>query len=493
MSGNVSILNISLGDLVRDPRLQCRATIDEDVVAEYAEAMQSGAVLPPIKAVRDTLGGRFLVVDGWHRLGAHELLAESEPGRQAAVEVTEGDFRLALQMAVRANGDHGLRRTHDDKRRAVRVLLQDEEWCGLSTRDLGQMARVSHAFVGQVRKHYGVKKGEVLTEDRIEEVDGDLPQRWKELIKYSWQEPLVRAVRCARDISALRRATKSHSVPEEATRMRLEELGDGVPWPWEEDTTLTARRNRAKGLDTVKDLRKALASGACPSPLKHWRVLAAAERMARAKYQYDLPGDPSLFKGRPALEARLTEKKRTLGGASVDRAIYGRLDAAGDDEQARVSVIESATEGDIAQLSRASWALRSDLEREALAKRAAELGRTVSDCADPRCGRTGVIEQQRSGDSVCIFCRQYQSGIANSIATTLEKAGALLDAGLVVRSHGARVRSMDLQLLAAIQAEPDLVARLATLSEQEVFTEWTPPEPLPDPAERRDEGAEVAA
>ncbi len=50
-----------------------------------------------------------------------------------------------------ANADHGLRRTYADKRRAVEMLLQDEEWRTWSDRAIADQTKTTHPFVGKIR------------------------------------------------------------------------------------------------------------------------------------------------------------------------------------------------------------------------------------------------------------------------------------------------------------------------------------------------------
>jgi outer membrane murein-binding lipoprotein Lpp len=54
--------------------------------------------------------------------------------------------------SVGANAVHGLRRSNDDKRNAVTMLLNDAEWTNLSDREIARACAVSHNFVSEVRK-----------------------------------------------------------------------------------------------------------------------------------------------------------------------------------------------------------------------------------------------------------------------------------------------------------------------------------------------------
>lgn len=52
---------------------------------------------------------------------------------------------------VGANASHGLRRTNDDKRRAVLTLLNDLEWAKWSDREIARACGVTHPFVAKQR------------------------------------------------------------------------------------------------------------------------------------------------------------------------------------------------------------------------------------------------------------------------------------------------------------------------------------------------------
>lgn len=50
-----------------------------------------------------------------------------------------------------ANADHGLRRSNEDKRKAVGLLLADAEWSKLSNAEIARLCNVSHTFVNNTR------------------------------------------------------------------------------------------------------------------------------------------------------------------------------------------------------------------------------------------------------------------------------------------------------------------------------------------------------
>ena len=114
--------------LRRDGGTQPRAVLDEATIVEYAGAMAAGDIFPPVVAYHD--GETYWLADGFHRVNA---------GLRAGVNAT-----------------HGLRRTNDDKRRAVTRLLSDPEWSQWSDREIARRCAVHHQLVADVRSHLDV-------------------------------------------------------------------------------------------------------------------------------------------------------------------------------------------------------------------------------------------------------------------------------------------------------------------------------------------------
>lgn len=143
---------IQIADIRTDGGTQMRAAIDKSVVREYANLMADGHVFPPIVVYHD--GTNYWLADGFHRLRAWELYHQDKgkPVESIACDVKSGDRRRAILHAVKANAEHGLRRTNADKRRAVETLLMDDEWRRWSDREVARACGVSHATVGAIRK-----------------------------------------------------------------------------------------------------------------------------------------------------------------------------------------------------------------------------------------------------------------------------------------------------------------------------------------------------
>ena len=151
---------IALAAIVNDGGTQMRAGIDTATVLEYEEAIKAASGAWPFPAVvvyHD--GAKYWLADGFHRVNAaHRAGLTSVPA-----EVRAGTRRDAILHAAGANASHGLRRTNEDKRRAVEVLLRDEEWSQWSDGAIAKACGVSDRFVGDLSKKLTPKRSESKT------------------------------------------------------------------------------------------------------------------------------------------------------------------------------------------------------------------------------------------------------------------------------------------------------------------------------------------
>lgn len=134
-------------DLIRiDGDTQSREKIDEAVVAEYAEAFKAGAQFPPVKVFFD--GVHRWLADGFHRFHG----ARAAGLTSIYEDITPGTREEAQLYSYGANGNHGLRRTNADKRRAVEGALQHPVSSAWSDNLIAKHCGVSPTTVGTVRR-----------------------------------------------------------------------------------------------------------------------------------------------------------------------------------------------------------------------------------------------------------------------------------------------------------------------------------------------------
>lgn len=141
--GDSSVLNLKL--IRDDSSIQSRVKMDESVISDYAEKMESGEKFPPVVVFLD--GTDHWLADGFHRVHA----ARAAGFKEIEAEVRMGTKRDAILWSLGANGKHGLQRTNEDKRYAVEQMLADEEWSVWSNAEIARRCGVSGRFVGNMR------------------------------------------------------------------------------------------------------------------------------------------------------------------------------------------------------------------------------------------------------------------------------------------------------------------------------------------------------
>lgn len=136
---------VELNKVRIDGGTQSRASINTDTVAEYAAVLQGGGTLPALDVFYD--GAEYWLADGFHRWHAYQS-SEIEKGH---CEVRSGTLRDAVLFSVGANAKHGLRRSNDDKRKSVGMLLDDAEWVARSDVWIAEQCGVSDKTVAGLR------------------------------------------------------------------------------------------------------------------------------------------------------------------------------------------------------------------------------------------------------------------------------------------------------------------------------------------------------
>ena len=106
-----------LASLRTDGGTQPRAALSPEVIGEYAEDLEAGALFPPVVVFHD--GSEYWLADGFHRFYAHARTGRSE----IEADVRQGTLEDARWYSFSVNQAHGLRRTNEDKRRAVKGAL----------------------------------------------------------------------------------------------------------------------------------------------------------------------------------------------------------------------------------------------------------------------------------------------------------------------------------------------------------------------------------
>lgn len=148
---------LKLSQIRIDGGTEPRAQIDKATLTDYVNRLRSGAAFPPVTVFFD--GVSYWLADGFHRYHAHRKVGQKTIG----ADIREGSLRDAILHSVGANSEHGLRRTNEDKRRAVMTMLTnpivsaDEDGISWSNRAIAMQCRVSEKMVRIYRKALAAK------------------------------------------------------------------------------------------------------------------------------------------------------------------------------------------------------------------------------------------------------------------------------------------------------------------------------------------------
>lgn len=144
---NVTRRRLNLESIIVDSTIQARVGQNSKYIDEYTESLKRNELFPPVTVflVDDE---NFFLVDGFYRYQAHLNAGISE----ILCEIKYGTKRDAILYAVQSNATHGIRRTNADKRKAVEILLKDNEWARWSDRHIAKLCRVSQPLVSSIRK-----------------------------------------------------------------------------------------------------------------------------------------------------------------------------------------------------------------------------------------------------------------------------------------------------------------------------------------------------
>lgn len=136
---------LAIAQIRRDGGTQPRQGLNEEVVTEYKEARLAGADFPAVDVVFD--GNAYWLSDGFHRVEAYLRAGDTE----IAVRIIHGTQSEAQWRSYGANRTHGLRRSTEDKQRAVRLALAHPNAAGKSNRAIAEHVGVDDKTVAKYR------------------------------------------------------------------------------------------------------------------------------------------------------------------------------------------------------------------------------------------------------------------------------------------------------------------------------------------------------
>lgn len=210
-------MDVQLSIIRLDGGTQPRTQTNLFTVGEYAESMRSGAKFPDVVLFFD--GAEYWLADGFHRVRA----ATQAGLKKINADVKQGTRRDAILFSVGANAGHGMRRTNEDKRKAVLTLLNDEEWSQWSNEKIAKQCGVSEFMVRDWRRSISDK---IEDRSRLVERNGTVYTqntanigRPAEMRNEIWQESVERS-----EAEILQAAKEIRLVRAEENRERLETI-----------------------------------------------------------------------------------------------------------------------------------------------------------------------------------------------------------------------------------------------------------------------------
>ena len=142
-------MKIATEEIKTDCGTQMRFELSGSTVKEYQTLCKSDGSWPfqePLVVFTD--GKSYWLADGFHRLEACKLAGQL----LVDCEIKNGTVEDAQDYALSANITHGLRRSNEDKKKAVEFALNCERWSSKSSRAIADHLGVSHSFVANARK-----------------------------------------------------------------------------------------------------------------------------------------------------------------------------------------------------------------------------------------------------------------------------------------------------------------------------------------------------
>lgn len=145
------VMELDLSKINTTVAASVRATVQQEAVDRYAEAYEQGEELPPVDVYAG--GNVYYLADGGHRYKAVSKIGRKTIKALVRQCATEQEAHAAAVLhAAGANALHGLPRSPEDKRAAVRSVIGRPEYADASDSAIADICRVSHVLVRLVRE-----------------------------------------------------------------------------------------------------------------------------------------------------------------------------------------------------------------------------------------------------------------------------------------------------------------------------------------------------
>jgi ParB-like chromosome segregation protein Spo0J len=221
---NVKLLALDQIQLSED--LQLRDGLNDDAVKDYADRLDAKTLLPPLTVVHD--GSRHWLVDGFHRYHA----AKRSGLVEFHCDVREGSKQDAEWLSCSVNARHGLRRTNEEKKRAILKALAHPHSSGLTVREIAAHVGCHFTTVADYRANLNaVVVGNLQnTERELESTPSEsepivVDQAPLESLPVRSEEPVSSALSAFADNRADKVSVKPGKLPHQRMKDAIEEFG----------------------------------------------------------------------------------------------------------------------------------------------------------------------------------------------------------------------------------------------------------------------------
>jgi hypothetical protein len=163
---NVQVLSIS--QITVDRTVQSRVATSISDEKEFSAAMLDGDEFPPVVVLWD--GKKYWLADGFHRVAAAKAARRIRPKMEGIrAQVIEGTKRDAIIYSAGANKRFSIKRTPEDIKRSIYMLLDDDEWRDKPNVDIARHVGVKPETVRNYRIEYHTENNIVapILRDRL--------------------------------------------------------------------------------------------------------------------------------------------------------------------------------------------------------------------------------------------------------------------------------------------------------------------------------------
>jgi len=166
-------LTLACDNIIATAATQVRVKLHKDVIEQYQEDIENGAIMPPIDVFAEKDSEAYYMADGFHRHRAKINAGHKE----IEANLHEGGLHDALVFALGANSDHGMRRSNADKINAVKLALKDPELSQRTQQEIADVCRVNISTVQRVEQKLGVGRySKSAKQDSSGEVEANTPE-----------------------------------------------------------------------------------------------------------------------------------------------------------------------------------------------------------------------------------------------------------------------------------------------------------------------------